>query len=233
MVEYTLKRSRRRKTVAMKIQQQSLTVYAPYGVAIASIEHWLQTKQDWIQSQKTKQSEISQTQQLPLKTLQINVFGSPLKLSFDIGKKTAVDAIDSDTMSGLSITISSRVKHKKKMYQSLLEAFMHEQLENYIEMRIHEYCMQMGEELPTKLKIMAYKRRWGSCNRRRELTFNLLLVGAPKWVIDYVVVHELSHLKYLNHSTQFWLRVGEFYPQYKKASNWLKEHGMSLQWVFD
>ena len=233
MVEYTLKRSRRRKTVAMKVQQQSLTVYAPYGVAVASIEHWLQTKQDWIQLQITKQSELIQTQQLPLKSLQINLFGSPLKLSFNTGKKTAVAAMDSGIMSGLDITISPRVKNKTAMYQSQLESFLHAQLESYIEMRIHDYCKQMGEELPNKLKIMIYKRRWGSCNRRRELTFNLLLVGAPKWVIDYVVVHELSHLKYLNHSSQFWLRVGTFHPQYKKASQWLKQHGMSLQWVFD
>ena len=53
----------------MKVQQQALTVYAPYGVAVASIEHWLQTKQEWIQLQITQQGQLKQKQQQPLKAL--------------------------------------------------------------------------------------------------------------------------------------------------------------------
>jgi len=216
----------------MKVQQQALTVYAPYGVAVASIEHWLQTKQEWIQLQITQQGQLKQKQQQPLKALQINLFGSPLTLSFATGKKTVVRFVDEAMQPSLHMTISTRVKNKQAMYQTQLESFLHDQLESYIEMRLRDYCYQMGEGLPSKLKIMAYKRRWGSCNHRRELTFNLLLASAPKWVIDYVIVHELSHLKYLNHSSQFWSRVNQYYPQYKEASNWLKKNGINLQWVF-
>ncbi|KTF14709.1 M48 family metallopeptidase [Pseudoalteromonas sp. H105] len=233
MVEYTLKRSRRRKTVALKVQQQSLTVYAPYGVAVASIEHWLQSKQEWIKLQITQQGQLIQQQQQPMQAMQINLFGSPLTLSFATGKKTLVHFVDEAMLPNLHITISTRVQNKQAMYQTQLETFLHDQLESYIEMRLHHFCDQMGEALPSKLKIMVYKRRWGSCNQRRELTFNLLLVSAPQWIIDYVIVHELSHLKYLNHSSQFWSRVNQYYPQYKDASSWLEKNGASLQWKFE
>lgn len=233
LIEYTLKRSRRRKTVAIKVHQQSLTVYAPYGVAIAYIEQWLATKQAWINQQVYKQSQHQDIRQFPLDSLQIRLFDELLTLHFEINKTSCWQFFANMNPPQLQVSCSGRVKNNTAMYQTQFEDFMREQLESYIEMRIRHYCSRMGEELPSNLKITTYKRRWGSCNQRRELTFNLLLVGAPHWVIDYVVVHELAHLKYLNHSHQFWRRVSEFYPDYKHATQWLKRHGASLQWVFE
>ena len=105
---------------------------------------------------------------------------------------------------------------------------MHEKLESYIEMRVHDYCLQMSETLPTKLKIQHYKRRWGSCNKRRELTFNLHLASAPTWVIDYVVAHEVAHLQVMDHSKRFWQVVKRIYPDYLNAEKWLKNKGFEL-----
>ncbi|MCQ8877252.1 M48 family metallopeptidase [Pseudoalteromonas shioyasakiensis] len=232
MLEYTLKRSRRRKTVAIKVQQQTLTVYAPYGVAKQYIEQWLATKQDWIAHQISKQSQQLDTRQRPLQSSQIQLFDTPLSVQFDIGKTSRWQFFSTQSPALLHISCSGRVKNIYAMYQTQLEDFMREQLEHYIEMRIQQYCSVMGEALPNNLKITTYKRRWGSCNQRRELTFNLLLASAPHWVIDYVVVHELAHMKYLNHSALFWQRVSEFYPDYKHATQWLKQHGGGLQWVF-
>ncbi|GAA61895.1 hypothetical protein P20652_3784 [Pseudoalteromonas sp. BSi20652] len=132
----------------------------------------------------------------------------------------------------LLITVSARVKHQQQKYQKLLEAYLKDKLTDYIEMQLAYFCEQMGEKLPTNLNISIYKRKWGSCNSKRELTFNLNLIGAPHYIIDYVIVHELAHLRYLNHSKAFWQRVETFYPGYKHASQWLKENGSSLQWLF-
>lgn len=233
LVEYTLKRSRRRKTVAIKVHQQSVTVYAPYDLAKHYIEQWLESKQQWVQAQIIKQSEQIDARQFPLQSLQIKLFAVPLAINFRDSKATSWQFINESAQRQLQITTSGRVKNKVAMYQAQIDDFMRNQLESYIEMRLQTYCTQMAEALPSKLKIAIYKRRWGSCNQRRELTFNLLLASAPQWVIDYVIVHELVHLKYLNHSKQFWQRVSEFYPEYKQATQWLKHHGASLQWVVE
>tara|TARA_B100002049_G_C16017998_1_gene348926 strand:+ start:260 stop:961 length:702 start_codon:yes stop_codon:yes gene_type:complete len=228
LLDYTLKRSKRRKTVAIKVAQQQLTVYAPHFVPLGDIESWLVSKKDWVQAQIAKQASQAQMQQLPLETGVINLFNQPLAIKLNKGKSSHWQ--QNERSSELSLSVSSRVKNTESKYLSLLEDFLHHKLESYLEMRIHDYCLKMQEALPEQLKVQHYKRRWGSCNQRRELTFNLHLACAPTWVIDYVIVHELAHLKYMNHSSVFWQRVSRFYPDYKKASQWLKVNGSQLRW---
>ena len=229
MFEYQLKRSARRKTVAIKVSQKLVTVYAPTHVPKLQIEQWLFSKKEWVTAQLHKQLNAIDTQQHPFKSQQIMVFAKPYTITFAKGTRSHVQQSDSV----FTIYTSNRVKKQPEKRKQLLCLALEETLTNYIEMRLAYYCQQMSEALPTKLTIGSYKRKWGSCNSRRELTFSLNLVGAPHHIIDYVIVHELAHLKYLNHSSAFWKRVANFYPDYKSASAWLKNHGATLQWVFD
>lgn len=79
-----------------------------------------------------------------------------------------------------------------------------------------------------RITIRTQKTRWGSCSGKGNLNFNSLLMLAPESVRDYVVVHELCHLKEMNHSRAFWQLVERVLPAYKKERQWLREHGMSL-----
>jgi hypothetical protein len=72
------------------------------------------------------------------------------------------------------------------------------------------------------------KTRWGSCNTRKEIRLNWRLIQSPQYVIDYVICHELSHLKFMNHSSDFWQQVQLLFPNYKKAELYLKENGFKL-----
>lgn len=80
-----------------------------------------------------------------------------------------------------------------------------------------------------KVNIRDQKTRWGSCSTRGDLAFNWRLVMAPLDVIDYVVVHELVHLKDLSHSAAFWERVARIDPAYRLHRRWLNDHGASLR----
>ena len=83
---------------------------------------------------------------------------------------------------------------------------------------------------PSKIKIRQYKARWGSCNSRKEVSLNYLLMMAPLWVIDYVIIHELCHLVHMNHSSQFWALVKLHCPDYNTAKQWLITHQKDLHW---
>ena len=79
-----------------------------------------------------------------------------------------------------------------------------------------------------RISIRKQKTRWGSCSREGNLNFNCLLMMAPPEVLDYVVVHELSHRLEMNHSSRFWMQVEKVIPDYRKPRKWLKEHGNRL-----
>ncbi len=78
---------------------------------------------------------------------------------------------------------------------------------------------------PNRISFRRQKTRWGSCSAKGNLNFNCLLMLAPLEVIDSVVVHELCHLKQMNHSKNFYKEVLKAYPEYKKHHRWLKENG--------
>lgn len=93
--------------------------------------------------------------------------------------------------------------------------------------RVRHYAARMRLE-PSAIKVNSARRRWGSCSRRGNLNFSYRLVFAPLPVIDYVVVHELAHLRHLNHSRAFWDAVAAVLPEFRTQHRWLKEHGHRL-----
>lgn len=79
-----------------------------------------------------------------------------------------------------------------------------------------------------RITIRNQKTRWGSCSSKGNLNFNCLLMLMPDKVLDYVVVHELCHLKQMNHSKKFWKEVERYMPDYKNYKKWLNENGGAL-----
>lgn len=79
-----------------------------------------------------------------------------------------------------------------------------------------------------RLSVKKQKSVWGSCSAKKNINFNLLLCLCPDSVVDYIVVHELCHLKELNHSKKFWYEVEKILPDYKASRLWLKTNGGTL-----
>jgi predicted metal-dependent hydrolase len=79
-----------------------------------------------------------------------------------------------------------------------------------------------------RVAIRSQRTRWGSCSRRGTISLNWRLVQAPPWVRDYLIAHELAHLREMNHSRRYWRVVQEFFPAWREAEQWLKRHGRDL-----
>ncbi|MDP4160323.1 MAG: SprT family zinc-dependent metalloprotease, partial [Bacillota bacterium] len=77
-------------------------------------------------------------------------------------------------------------------------------------------------------RLKDQRTRWGSCSSKGNLNLNWRIIMSPDEVIDYVIIHELAHLTYLDHSDQFWQRVAAFMPEFVHWKTWLKNHGQEL-----
>ncbi len=91
--------------------------------------------------------------------------------------------------------------------------------------RVVYYSNLMGVEYE-KISIRTQKTRFGSCSSNKNLNFNLAIMLMPSEIMDYVIVHELTHLKEMNHSQAFWQEVGKIIPDFKQCRGWLKENGI-------
>lgn len=80
-----------------------------------------------------------------------------------------------------------------------------------------------------RVTVRSQRSRWGSCSARGTISLNWRLIQAPAFVRDYLILHELMHLKEMNHSSRFWQRVEEVCPNYAEAERWLKRHGGLLR----
>ncbi|PWE21833.1 M48 family metallopeptidase [Aliarcobacter skirrowii] len=102
-----------------------------------------------------------------------------------------------------------------------LDKFYKEEIQKIIPSLVEKYSNLM-QLYPTKISYRKNRRTWGSCNFKNELNFNILLAKYPIFIIEYIVIHELAHIKHKNHSKDFYFLVEKFSPNYKKIEEFFK-----------
>lgn len=122
-------------------------------------------------------------------------------------------------------TIDERSKLEKITFEQIKE--LADQAVEYIPKRV-KYYAEKENFIYNKITIKNLVSRWGSCSTKGNLNFNCLLMLTPDYVIDYIVVHELCHLREMNHSEKFWAEVEKIMPDYQRAELWLKQNGGNL-----
>lgn len=118
-----------------------------------------------------------------------------------------------------------RAKEKQFTHDDIRK--MKDEAKRVIPDRVKYYAGIMGVTFG-KITIKNQKNRWGSCSSKGNLNFNCLLMMTPDKVRDYVVIHELCHLKQMNHSKMFWAEVEKVMPDYKVYRQWLSQNGNML-----
>ena len=114
-------------------------------------------------------------------------------------------------------------EQSRSLVLPLIETSIRQEAESTLRNRVQHYATQM-QLFPKKIRLMQARTRWGSCSSRGNLNFNWRLIGAPLEVIDSIVVHELAHLKHMNHSAEFWSLVAQFNPKHEDSDRWLRDY---------
>ncbi len=117
-------------------------------------------------------------------------------------------------------------EHSAEIKEALIR-WMKKESKIQVERLVQQHAVKK-QLFPQTIKIKTQKSRWGSCGINNDININWLLIIAPPEVMEYVVVHELCHIKVRNHSPRFWALVAEHLPDYQSRRLWLKRHGGSL-----
>ena len=216
---YILKRSPRRRTIALRIDGNGLTVNAPTRAPLYRLEAVLADKADWV---RDKLAEMRQ-RQAPQRTWQdgetLPYLGGHLRLTTLAGKARAWPEV----ADGQLLTYVADVGDSAAIKTKVSKWYRHQVLDHFAE-RVALYAGRLGVPLP-QLSLSNAASRWGSCNARGEVRLNWRLIKAAPHLIDYVVAHELAHLKHLDHSPAFWRTVELLYPGCLEARRELKAAG--------
>lgn len=112
-------------------------------------------------------------------------------------------------------------KELKEFKIKSLDSFYKNEIQKMLPFLVEKYSNIM-QLYPNKISYRKNKRTWGSCNYKNELNFNILLMRYPIYIMEYIVIHELAHIKHKNHSKDFWILVEEFCPNYKDIEKTFK-----------
>jgi predicted metal-dependent hydrolase len=115
--------------------------------------------------------------------------------------------------------------------QKALFKYMQRQAREVFANRVEIFSKQMDLH-PASVSVRGQKTRWGSCSSEGRVNLNWKLLAAPPEIIDYVVIHELAHLRHMNHSPQFWDLVTDHFPGHREAKRWLRGHEAEISVQF-
>ncbi len=224
-VSYLFERSRRR-SIGFMVGAEGLVVRAPSWVTLREVDAAVQEKGAWIVAklQQAKQRQTEQFQQaiewthgalVPFMggTVQLCVLerGTPQTAPADVQR------LPVSVPPGASAT----------QVREVAEAWLKKQARTLFEQRLQHFAPLLGVRW-SKLSLSSASTRWGSARSDGHIRLNWRLIHLPVSQIDYVVVHELAHLREMNHSPRFWETVGEVMPDYAQRRKALKESPVGL-----
>lgn len=223
--EYQLTRSLRRRSISIVVRRGQVKVMAPVFVPKFQVERFVHSKTPWVLAKLKQQKDWADAEQKGQKQFVSGEKYLYLGDEYHLDITTWSKSLAFIEGSQIKVTLSKRIKPENQQAQvrKLLKDWYKQSLLELVEERVAHFSAQM-QVTPAQVVVRSYTRRWGSCSAKGVVSFNLLLMMAPKWVIDYVVVHELAHLVHLNHSPQFWALVEKHYPYHKDAKDYLKKY---------
>jgi predicted metal-dependent hydrolase len=222
VVAYRLKRSRRR-SIGFVIDEDGLVVTAPRWVTLADIDLALREKERWIllnlhemegRRRATRHVSWEDGGSVPY-------LGSPLILRTAPAGARGRDAVVLDQENN-TLTVSLPPAAGAKQMRDRVQAWLQAEARRIFNERSAIYAARLGVT-PKGLRLSSAKTRWGSCNADGKILLNWRLVHFPVSSIDYVVAHELAHLREMNHGPRFWQTVGEILPGFESARAHLAE----------
>jgi predicted metal-dependent hydrolase len=221
IVEYTLKRSGKRRTIGLRIDDDGLTVSMPLRASERWLSGVLQERAEWIvktlagwQSRKPDPISWEDGAAIPF-------------LGEDLALRVVPSLFGSAPMlRGRQLFIHVADVGSHASIEQAVTRWLRQEAEVLFRERVAHFATVLGAA-PSELKLSSARTQWGSCTASGTVHLNWQLVKLPLRLVDYVIVHELAHLRELNHSPAFWAVVKTACPDFKKRRAELRRCGIA------
>ena len=208
----------RRLTLRIDAGGQGLRITVPPGLRQGEVERFLSRHQGWLEQRLAKVPDRPQVRP----GIKVPVRGVPHRIVHEPGKRGTVVVGNDDT--GPTLTIHGDRLHLPRRVAD----FLKREAKRDIEALVQRHTGAIGRKAKS-IRFKDTSSRWGSCTADGNLSFSWRIMMAPPPVINYLVAHEVAHLKEMNHGPKFWKLCAELCPDTERCKAWLKKNGGALQ----
>lgn len=206
IVPYLLRRGARR-TIGLSIDHRGLRVGAPRRTSLAEVESLIRRHGEWVVEKLDEWRTRRRPEPIALREgARLAFLGGEIELRLAIGANRAIWGVDT-----LTLCLKPGVAPG-----TILEKALRERAREHFSARLAPLAAVLGVAVPA-LALSSARTRWGSCSTKSGIRLNWRLIHFPEAIIDYVVVHELAHLRHMNHGPRFWSLVEVGCPDYRAA----------------
>lgn len=226
-ISYTIRQSKKAKYIKLTVKDSALHVVIPSYIrlndkTISVVENFISQKSSWVLDKLAEPQEDTNPKRL-IEDNQIIYLGKTYNLSTNLVQKRKECRVEIDNADNTIHIYNTNLED----INALLHDWYRKHAKEFITLRLKELNTFTTKQIKS-IRIKNLRSRWGSCSSMGGLNFSWRLILAPVEVVDYVIIHELSHLNHMNHSQRFWQLVEVQCPDYKNHINWLKKEGQKL-----
>lgn len=231
-IDYAIRRSTRRKTVAVAVEATGdVILTAPRGVPIPRLDELVRTKALWINQRLRHVRQIEPA--VPPRELVSGESYLYLGRGYRLRIRPSACSGPAKLVHGwLEVPVERTLSEPQRAEVAF--AAIADWYRAHARVRLPERVALWSDALgvaPTNVLVRDQRKRWASCDEHGVLRFNWRVIQAPMRLVDYVVAHELVHLRYRDHTKAFWARLGAAMPDYERRKDELRRLGPRLQWV--
>lgn len=227
-IDYTVVRSRkRRKTIEIALDpERGVVVAAPLRVSKKEINELVVRRADWIIRRMGRWPSTEERRQFITGEL-LPLLDVEIQLSVERHKSSRVHVASREQELRVSLPEGLDEEARRDAVRMALTRWYQDQAREWITERL-AYWAKVAGYSPKSVLVRSQRKRWGSCSADGTLRINWRIVMAPADLADYVLVHELAHVRVKNHSSDFWAEVSRLMPDHKLRRKRLGEIGQSL-----
>jgi hypothetical protein len=225
IVTYTLRRARRR-SIGLSIDHRGLRVGAPHRASLTEVESLILRHADWV----AKKLDEWQSRPRPaivkiVHGLQLPMLGQTLEVKLATGNNRTVWNEQPGPVSAASPVLTLFLRSPTDAPR-ILEKALRERAHHLFGERLRLFADKMEFAAPP-LSLSSARTRWGSCSLKTGIRLNWRLIHFSPYIVDYVVIHELAHLREMNHGRRFWAIVAQHCPEYRAICKALNSQAAS------